>query len=257
MNYENRIYDKISLFSNLKNNIDDDKFNTNINAITLEDILYLPFVYSNDETYKQQRDTFIHLFYRNHVDTEIKYCKNNIYYCLLITLLELCKNKRKIYNKEDKKYFDIKLTEPKYTDIKELFKAKINNDNIYFDFQLIPTQRTNEFDLDNIVNIDISDFLNKNMKYINTTMQTYHLNLLLIHFSTVYYILHFYNYKIVNVFEILKQNDNDLSIGFCQKPLNFMVNNAFQKLKRIPSDNLENMNKKRKEDDLIMLIEDS
>ena len=112
--------------------------------MTLNEILCLPFIYPYDSNkkYIKLRDKFICRFYKHYISNDINYCQNNLYYSMLITIMNVCKEdkleesqhnfKNSISNAKNMPLLKVAPVYNKTT--RELYQRYINNHATFFYF---------------------------------------------------------------------------------------------------------------------------
>ena len=260
MNQSNKLFNKLCLLSKFnKNNVYPYGKQIDFTNLNLTDIMYLPFVYpgKSNEKYRRLRDDFIYCFYKkNLINNDIKYCNNNLYYCILISILDKCDAIQCEIEKEEEKP-SFKIT-PIYNEkkLEDLFIENIynSNNNIFFEMEL---QENDEFYKNFNVNTLIQEnyiqnCIDENYKEVfNNNIDDNDFFALKIHFSTLHYMLNYHYLKLINVFEFVNQQEETLTKTkptYYQTNLNFLLNNAYHNLskKRERVDDSRERNKKKR-----------
>lgn len=154
-----------------------DAYRPNFTKLNIIDILMVPFV-NYPASIKFFRDKFIQEFYKAYLDREnIEYISNNLYYCLIIGLINTMESKlipKGLYfNDTTSISKPILIHKHKYdTEIKQTFIDNITNDDVLYSLNFHFNGKT-RMELTNIKHLDYKDYLNK----FYPTMNEYQKNL--------------------------------------------------------------------------------
>ena len=264
MAHNNKIYNKLYLFSKLdKNDIYNQNIHIDFKHLTMKDIVLLPFMYRDNSKFINLRDRFIGKFYKNYISNNVTYCKNNLYYCILINILETCRKQENSWNYHFNGDEDLPLIKVNpIFDIQpmDIFKENINESDIFFDVKLKRKNLKSKFNLDIVTQKNyVSRFINKYYSGVfedENGFDDVDLDVLAYHFCTMGYIMEHHYLELKNVFEFVYQQQQQQqqqqkpisTVLNCRKRLDFLVNNVYSSFKR-PREGLlseSNINKRKR-----------